>query len=177
MGTALREILKIVLLALIIFLVANTTLASFVVGMSSMEPNLHDGQYLMVNKVAYLSHEPERGDVVVFYAPQSQGDIYIKRVIAIPGDIVEIMDGQVYINGEAIDEPYIMDPPNYSTTDPIEVGENEYFVLGDNRNHSSDSYDWGMVPRENIIGKAWICYWPMSEWGLAPNYPIAVGSD
>ena len=177
MGTALREILKIVVLALIIFLVANATLATNVVVMSSMEPSLYEGQCLLVNKVAYLSHDPDRGDVIVFYPPYSPGEIYIKRVIGIPGDTIEITDGKVYINGEPIYEPYIMEEPHYSTTEPIVVGDNEYFVLGDNRNHSSDSYDWGTVPLENIIGKAWISYWPISEWGMAPNYPIEVGGD
>ena len=176
MGTALREITKIILLALIIFLVVSITLGSFRVDGESMEPSLQDGEYILVNKIAYSFHPPQRGDIIVFDSPSNPGRDFIKRVIAIPGDTVEIRDGQVYINGEAIDEPYISEPPEY--TYPLtQVEEDEYFVLGDNRNHSSDSHIWGMVPRENIVGRAWICYWPLSEWGLVPNHPLAVGSD
>ena len=176
MGTALREITKIILLALVIFLVASIVVGSFRVDGESMEPSLHNGQYLLVNEMVYHFHPPQRGDIIVFHSPNNPGKDFIKRVIAIPGDTVEIRDGQVYINGEVIEEPYISEPPNY-TYPPTQVGEDEYFVLGDNRNHSSDSHIWGMVPRENIIGKAWLCYWPLSQWGLAPNYLLSVGSN
>lgn len=160
-----------------------------------MEPNLHTGQYLLVNKAVYfhidpailttyvpfvkkeeakpfyMFHQPERGDVIVFKFPKEPTRDFIKRVMAIPGESVEIRGGVVYVNGQKLEEPYLRDRPNYNFG-PEKVPEDNFFVLGDNRNNSSDSHVWGMVPSDLIIGKAWLSYWPMSEWGLAPNYRV-----
>jgi len=133
-----------------------------------MEPNFEEGQRLLINKIVYIFHQPERGDVIIFQ-PSNSGADYIKRIIALPGDTVEIKGGAVYINGSKLDEPYIKDPPNY-TFHQKTIPENEYFVLGDNRNNSNDSHTGWTVPDENIIGKAWLSIWPPSEWGLAHNY-------
>lgn len=171
MRTFLREVLITVILALIIFFGARATIQTFVVVMSSMEPNFHDGQRLVVNKAVYFFGEPERGDVIIFKAPNGRNEDFIKRVIAIPGDIVEVKRGAVYVNGVALDEPYIMSPPSYRV-DKTEVAENSYFVLGDNRNHSNDSRRGWVVPRENIKGKAWLSTWPPDVWGVIPDYPL-----
>jgi signal peptidase I len=171
MRTFLREVLITIVLALIIFLVAQATIQTFIVVMSSMEPSFYDGQRLVVNKAVYIFGEPERGDVVIFRAPNGQKDDFIKRVIAIPGDNVEVKNRAVYINGVKLDEPYIKSPPSYTLTE-MEVPKNSYFVLGDNRDHSNDSHHGWLVPRQNIIGKAWLTTWPPTDWGVVPDYPL-----
>ncbi len=164
-----REVLITLAIALVIFLVAQAMIQSVKVVGASMEPNLHHGQYLVVSKATYWFHPPRRGDVIVFHSPQNPDQDIIKRVIALPGETVEIKEGKVYINGTPLEEPYIAEEPFYNFP-PQYVPEDSYFVLGDNRNHSSDSHVWGVVPEENIVGKAWICYWPPSEWQSAPNH-------
>lgn len=171
MRSFLREVLITIILALIIFFVARATIQTFVVVMTSMEPSFHDGQRLVVNKVVYTFGEPERGDVVIFRAPNGRQDDFIKRVIAIPGDTVEVKDRAVYVNGIKLDEPYLESPPSYTLAE-TEVPENSYFVLGDNRNHSNDSHHGWFVPRQNIIGKAWLMTWPPSDWGVVPDYSL-----
>ena len=136
-----------------------------------MQPGLHEGQRLLVNKVAYSFHEPERGDIIVFQPPNNRQSDYIKRIIASPGDTIEIKNGSVYVNDVKLDEPYISEKAK-SNFKEDEVPEGDYFVLGDNRNSSNDSRRGWTVPRENIIGKAWLSIWPPREWGLAPNYSL-----
>ena len=172
MRAFLREILVIILLAGVILLILLSAMQSFIVFGSSMKPSLYDEQRLLINKVVYVFHEPELGDVIVFESPSNQKDDYIKRIIALPGDTVEIKMGVVYVNGSPLDEPYIEEQPSY-TLSPIKVPENKYFVLGDNRNNSNDSHNGWTVPRENIIGKAWLSIWPPSQWGLVTNYPLS----
>jgi signal peptidase I len=133
-----------------------------------MEPNLDVGQRLLINKVAYQFHEPERGDIIVFRHSDSKTD-YIKRIIGLPGDILEIKGGVVYINGSKLVEPYIQDPPRY-TLNQLTIGEDNYFVLGDNRNNSNDSHHGWTVLREDIVGKAWLSIWPPGEWRAIPEY-------
>jgi signal peptidase I len=106
--------------------------------------------------------------VVIFESPREKSDVLVKRVIALPGEWIEIKYGQVYVDDVLLEEPYI-DSTN-SDYPRTQVPENSYFVMGDNREHSSDSRSWGMLPRENIIGKAWLCYWPLSDWHLLPEY-------
>ena len=137
-----------------------------------MEPGLQDGQQLLINKVVYYFHEPERGDVIILHPPppySSKATPFIKRIIALPSDTIEVKNGAVYVNGLKLDEPYIKEPPTYNFQQK-KIPENEYFVLGDNRNSASDSHNSWTVPRQNIIGKAWLSIWPPSEWGVVSNY-------
>ena len=140
-----------------------------------MEPNLHDGQYIVINKLIYRLKEPSIGDIVVFQFPNDPTRDFIKRVIGTPGDEVKIENGRVYINDRLIDEPYIAHTPSY--TGNWTLGPNELFVLGDNRNNSSDSHDWGVLPLDNVIGRAWIIYWPMNDWGEVPHHTFHLDGD
>ncbi len=163
--SVLREVLETVVFTLIIFLLIQTFIRNFRVVGTSMEPNLHNGQYLIIDKISYKLGGPHRGDVVVFEPPYRPGEDYVKRMIGLPGDLVEIRQGNVFINGELLPQPYGVRPGSYSM-EPRRVGPDEYFVLGDNRNSSSDSHTWGMVPAANVVGRAWISYWPPSLWGV-----------
>jgi len=136
----------------------------------SMQPNLWEGEYVIVDKVSYLLGAPQRGDIVVF-EKTGQPDL-IKRVIGLPGETVEVRNGQTYIDGVPINEPYLAQPPNY-TLPATTVEAGRYFVLGDNRNNSSDSHVWGTVPRDTIVGRAWIIYWPPPNWQIVPQYNYA----
>jgi len=164
----LRDLVETLILTLIIFFVVNALTGRFQVRGSSMEPSLHSGQYLIVSKLAYWIGQPQRGDIVVFEPPNGTGEDYIKRVVGLPGERVEIRDGSVWINGYRLQEPYIASRVPYSGS--WTLGSDEYFVLGDNRANSSDSHSWGPLPRENLVGKAWLCYWPPQTWGVMPHY-------
>jgi len=168
MKSQFRQVLAVVLIAVGVFFLLRVTIQSFVVVGSSMEPNLEDGQRLLVNKVVYDLREPQRGEVIVFQPPTGRSVDFIKRIIGLPGDTVEIKDGAVYINDSAIDEPYVKAAPSY-TMAKEKIPEGEYFVLGDNRNNSNDSHSWGEVPQQNIIGKAWVSIWPP---GAIPHYDL-----
>lgn len=171
----LREVVITVLIAVAVFAILQLTVQSYTVVMSSMEPNFQQGECIMVNKVSYHSSGPQRGDVIVFHPPVESQFPYIKRVIGLPGDTVEIKDGIVSINGTPLHEPYILQEPPQNNKDygPIVLSNGEYFVLGDNRNNSSDSRSWGPIKRNDIIGKAWFIYWPPSKWGVVKHdrYP------
>lgn len=173
----LREFLETAILTLLIFLLVRAVVQNYRVKGSSMEPNIHDGQYLMVNKALNL-FPLQRGDVVIFVAPPRPRDDFIKRVVALPGETVEIRQGRVYIKRpewkefRLLDEPYVPHFAVYSYG-PATVGPDQYFVLGDNRGNSDDSHSWGMLPRKNIIGKAWLSYWPIKTFGLLPRYTLA----
>jgi len=171
MKAFLREILITIILAIVIFFTLQATVQSFIIVGNSMEPSLHEGQRLLVDKVSYFFHKPERGDIIVFRPPNNSQAEYIKRVIALPDDTVEVKEEAVYVNGLPLNEPYIKDPPRY-TSHEQKILENEYFVLGDNRNNSNDSHNGWTVPHQNIIGKAWLSIWPPNEWGLVLNYPL-----
>ena len=165
-----REVAITVLIAVAIFALLRLTVQSYTVVMSSMEPNFQEGECIMVNKVCYHSSGPQRGDVVVFNPPFQSQYPYIKRVIGLPGETVKIEDGKVFIDGIPLEEDeYIRARPNY-TMPAMEVPENEYFVLGDNRNNSNDSSHNWTVPRDNIIGKSWFTYWPPSKLRVVKHY-------
>ena len=165
-----REIVETLLLTVVIFVLVNTLTGRFRIDGSSMEPNLHDGEYVIVNRIVYRLHAPQRGDIVVFRRDASRE--FIKRVIAVPGETVEVKGGRVLVNGNPLDEPYIA-APNAYTMEPRTIGPGEYFVLGDNRNNSSDSHNWGTIHLSTIDGKAWITYWPPKSWGVVPHYTYA----
>lgn len=171
----IREIVETVLLALLIFLLIRVVVQNFRIEGYSMEPSLHQGQYLIVNKAVYQwLHDPQRGDIVVFEYPRAPDRDFIKRVIGLPGETVEVRDGAIYIDSVPLEEPYLSDA-THGNMSPRKLGPNEYFVLGDNRDNSSDSRSWGPLPRDNIIGKAWLSYWPPRLWGPIPdpNYSFA----
>ena len=140
---------------------------------ASMENTLHNGDNLIVDKLSYRFHDPERFDIIVFPFQFQDNTYYIKRIIGLPGETVQIMDdGSIYINGEKLEENYGMEviKPEIigRAAEPIELGDDEYFVMGDNRNNSSDSRTdmVGNIKRENIIGKAWLRIWPVSDFGV-----------
>lgn len=159
-----REVLETVVFTLVIFLLIQTVVRNFRVVGNSMEPNLHNGQYLVIDKVSYRIGDPQRGDVVVFAPPMRPDEDYVKRIVGLPGETVEVQQGRVLVNGMPLDEPYVVRPASYSMS-VRQVGEDEYFVLGDNRNSSSDSHSWGMLPEANLVGRAWVSYWPPARWG------------
>ena len=171
MKNFLRETLLTIIFAVVIFFLLQITVQSFIVVGISMQPSLHDGQRLLVNKAVYYFHEPERGDVMVFQPPGDKHGDYIKRLIALPGDTVEVKGGLVYVNSSPLEEIYIKSSPKY-TAEAQKVPEDSYFVLGDNRNNSNDSHNGWVVPRENIVGKAWLSIWPPNQWGIISDYPL-----
>jgi signal peptidase I len=171
MKTILRDIAITLAIALVIFLVLRATVQAYKVIETCMEPGYVEGEWILASKATYWFHEPERGDVIILEPPIDIDEVYIKRLIALPGDTVEVKDGLVYVNGIALEEPYIKEAPTY-TFPPTELGDDEYFVLGDNRNNANDSHTGWTITRDDIIGKAWFTYWPPSEWGGANNYPL-----
>jgi len=172
MKTFFRELVITAVLALAIFFLLRFTIDTVIIVGISMEPSFHSGQRVLVSKVSYRMHQPERGDVIVFRPVNGEDKDLIKRIIAQPGDTVEVKDGAVYINDTRLKEPYIRNPPSYRMKKQ-EIPENKYFVLGDNRNQSSDSHNGWVVPRQNIIGKAWVSIWPPPKWGPVPQYPLS----
>ena len=179
----LTEIIQFALIALIIVIPVRMFVAQpFIVSGASMENTFHTGEYLIVDQVSYRLHEPESGDVIVFRYPRNPSTFFIKRIIAVPGDTISI-DGNIvtitnekYPNGYILDEPYIADmSPNTFLTE--ELGEREYFVMGDNRDKSSDSRTWGILQRENIIGEAFLRLFPLNEVGVAPGAETLSGTE
>ncbi|MBN1399488.1 MAG: signal peptidase I [Anaerolineae bacterium] len=165
MKSVLRELIESVLPALVIVLVVNVFLAQATrVEGQSMEPNLHDNQRLIIEKITYHFRAPKRGDIVVLRRPNRATEPLIKRVVGLPGETVSIHEGRVYIDGEALDEEYL-NQETWGTMPPRLVPEEHVFVLGDNRKASNDSRSFGMVPFDDIIGRAWLRYWPPNEIG------------
>jgi signal peptidase I len=170
------DILETVLLSVILFLGINALSARIRVESISMQPTLYEGDFVIVNKVAYKVGTPSRGDVIIFHFPPDPGrEPYIKRIIGLPGDQIHITGGKVYVNDQPLREPYIKAPPAYEGS--WTVPEGSLFVLGDNRNNSSDSHSWGMVPVENVIGKAEVVYWPPTEWQLLNQNTAAAAGE
>ncbi len=167
----LREVVETVLLTLAIFLVINTLTGRFRVEGPSMEPTLHEGQYLIINKIVYRLHPPRRGDIIVFHHPSDPRRDLIKRVIGLPGETVELRQGQVYIDSILLQEPYVTRSGHRSVRQ--ELGSGDFFVLGDNRPNSDDSRTWGVLKRDQIVGKAWVSYWPPGDWGMVSHYSFS----
>jgi signal peptidase I len=168
----LREILDLIVLVGAIYALVNLATVRFVVDGPSMEPSFYNGQFLIVSRVSYLVSDPQRGDVVVFHYPRNTEEDYIKRVIGLPGDTVEIRDTEVYVNGQQLEEPYINEPcrPERCRDSVWELGPDEFFVMGDNRNRSQDSRDFSAVPREFVVGQVFVRYWPPTDWGLVGSF-------
>lgn len=168
---ALREFLETAALALIIFLLVRVVVMNYRVIGQSMEPTIHDGQYLFIDKLFYAQQTPQRGDIIVLRPPATNGNvIYLKRVIGLPGETVEIRSGEVLIDGRPLVEPWTTIPFPQANWGPGKVGPNEVFVLGDNRPGSRDSRYFGMLTRDRIVGRAFLCYWPPSAWTIYPRY-------
>ena len=166
-----RELIITAVLALVVFFALRFTIDTVIIIGISMEPSFHSGQRILISKVTYRMHEPERGDVIVFRPTNSEKGEFIKRIIAVPNDTVEVKDDAVYVNGTRLKEPYIKNTPSYHLNKQ-KVPADNYFVLGDNRNQSNDSHTGWVVPRQNIVGKAWLSIWPPPEWGLVPQYSL-----
>ncbi len=168
----LLDLLETVGLAVILFLIINTLSARVRVDGFSMLPTLHDGEFVLVNKLAYRIGSPTRGDIIVFQSITVKDLDLIKRVIGLPGDHIVIGGDKVSVNGQTLTEPYIAAAPNYSGDWNVPNGY--LFVLGDNRNDSSDSHAWGFLPIQNVVGKALLIYWPPNEWAMVDHIKIEV---
>ena len=179
----IREFIETALLALLIFVGLQFSVQNFIVEGSSMEPTLEEGQHLLVNKLVYFRldpqslrsflpligadredslfpfHPPRRGEVIIFRFPKDPTRDFVKRVIGVPGDFIEIRKGQVFVNDEKLDEPYVA-RPDRRTMSRLQVPGDFYFVMGDNRRSSNDSRDWGPVAARHMVGRAWVSYWP-----------------
>lgn len=187
LGSLFLDIVETIVIGLSLFLVVYLFLMQpHQVSGQSMYPNFHNGDYVLTDKVSYRLGEPKRGDVVVFHAPPAAncptgtGCDFIKRVIALPGETVEIKNNHFYINGQLLQEDYI---PNDMATNPgsftrdrvVTMGIDEYFLVGDNRPYSSDSRGWGPVPIDEIVGRAFFRYWPLDEMGAIRSSDYAFG--
>lgn len=159
------------------FLLRTFLFQPFLVHGASMEPAFEDGEYLLIDEISYAARDPSRGEVIVFRFPQNESQFFIKRIVGLPGETVEIARGRITIisrehpDGMALQEPYIEHED--TTTDlRVTLGEREYFVLGDNRTVSFDSRRWGAVPRRGIIGRVWVRAWPVAKAAVfsAPAY-------
>ena len=188
-----REILEAVLLALIALVVLQGTVRNFKVEGSSMAPTLEGGQYLVVDQVSYFQVDverlsrivpfwdapgtepkfafdpPTRGEIIVFRYPEDPSKDFVKRVVGLPGEKVEVRSGIVHINDIAMREPYLQ-RTDRSSARAITLGDKEYYVIGDNRRNSNDSRAWGVVPEANIVGKVWLVYWPWEDVHIVDSH-------
>lgn len=168
------DVFETLLLSVILFVGINMISARIRVDGASMEPTLVSGEYVIVSKLNYRFGTPQRGDIIVFHFPRDPKEEYIKRVVGLPGDEVQVRHGSVYVNGQLLDETYLKVTTNYNGT--WNVPDNQLFVLGDNRNNSSDSHDWGTVPMDYVVGKALLVYWPPPAWGLVDHISLAAAA-
>jgi signal peptidase I len=159
------DVLETLLLTIIIYAVLSTFVGRFKVLSVSMEPTLYEGQYLLISKQTHKIWPLRRGDVLVFQYPRSPQKNYIKRLIGLPGEKIELRNGELYINDKFVPEPWLS-VQTRGNLDSRSLGQDEYFVMGDNRNNSSDSRTWGSINSQHIIGKAIFRYWPFSDLGL-----------
>jgi len=169
-GRFTLDIIETLVLAVILFLAINAISARVRVDGFSMRPTLEDGEFVLVSKMSYLLGKVDRGDIIVFHFPMNPDEELIKRVIGLPGDHISVQAGVVSVNGQVINEPYIASTPAYSGEWDVLAGE--LFVLGDNRNNSNDSKDWGLLPLEKVVGKAVVIYWPPPLWNVLEHTQI-----
>lgn len=166
-GAIIRDVLEAIVLAIVLFLVLRIGVQSTVVEGASMHPNLVDGEWVLVNKLAYRWDEPARGEVIVFSAPDEPDKDYIKRIVGLSGETVQLRSGRLLIDGQPFEEPWlpVLDQRAFG---PHTIPEGHVFVMGDNRPQSNDSRSWREpeLPLERVIGKVWISVWPLSTWGL-----------
>ena len=179
-----RDIIEALVLAVVVFMLLQTTVRNFKVDGSSMDPTLEHGQYLLVNRLLYLQIDmdrlskivpfwqangqssrfairaPKRGEIIVFQFPRDPSKDFVKRVVGLPGEVIEMKDGRVVVDGAVLEEPYLT-AKDHTNKDQVKLGEGEYYVLGDNRTRSNDSRSWGPVPEANLRGKVWMVYWPV----------------
>lgn len=173
----IREWGESLVIALVLALIIRTfVVQAFKIPTGSMRPTLLEGDRLLVNKFLYRFKEPRRGDIIVFRYPGGEKKDFIKRLIAVNGEDVEIRDGNIYINGKLAEEPFVIRQIRYfnkspygSVGKPVKVPEGSYYVLGDNSSSSKDSRYWGFVPRKNVIGKAFFLYWPLNRIRIIKN--------
>ncbi len=177
-GSAFLDLVETIVIGFTLFLIVYLFFAQpHQVNGQSMVPNFQNGEYLLTDKISYRFGTPKRGDVIVFHAPDSAncpegtGCDFIKRVIALPGEQVEVKENAIYVNNVKLEEDYIPDtfpiqPGAYTQGRVVTLGPDEYFVSGDNRPYSSDSRAWGPLPKENIVGRVFFAYWPLSTLGL-----------
>lgn len=175
-----REFVEMVVFAVAIFTLFELAMPRSIVDGRSMEPNFVNGQRLVISRVHYWLGDPERGDIIVFNSPKPRSEnesALVKRLIGLPGDTIEFIDQQLYINGQLVNEPYISEPcSKYRCEDEVwHLGSDEYFMMGDNRNVSNDSRAFGPVPQENVVGEVLLRYWPLEQIGIVQRYRS--GSD
>lgn len=171
-GRFALDIIETLVLAVILFLGINAVSARVRVDGFSMLPTLEDGEFVLVSKLNYKFGAVQRGDIIVFHFPMDPKQELIKRVIGLPGDHIRVGEGIVSVNGQVLTEPYIAAAPAYSGE--WDVSDGQLFVLGDNRNDSSDSHSWGLLPAENVVGKAVVIYWPPPFWEVIKHTELMV---
>ena len=179
-GSFLWELARIVVIAFVVMIGFRFFVAEpFIVSGSSMVPNFHSREYLVVNKMSYRLHEPQRGDVIVFRYPKDTSQYFINRIVGLPGEKVKVENGRVYIyndehpDGSALEEDYLSNQDiTFGNNELTTLGSEEYFVLGDNRLASSDSRVWGILPKKDIVGTAWLRVFPLNAFGT-PDFPPA----
>lgn len=165
-STALEMVESIVIAVVLALVIRFFIIEPFYIPSGSMEPTLEPGDRIIVSKVNYRFGEPQRGDVIVFRYPLDPDTDYIKRVVAVGGDRVEGRGGKLLVNGKVVPEPYLAAQGAFGDFGPVDVPEGHLFMMGDNRNNSKDSRFWGPLPRENVIGKALVIFWPVNRWGV-----------
>jgi len=170
-----REVVETLLWALTAFALLRQVVQNYRVEGPSMQPTLRQGQYLVANRLAYRLGTVQRGDIVVFEHPRDASRALVKRVVALPEEELEIIRGQVHINGRALLEPYVA-RAGHDSFRTTRIGTDHVFVLGDNRSNSGDSRSWGSLPVRRIIGKAVFCYWPLGDWGVV-GHALPVGAE
>lgn len=170
-----RELMETVVLSLIIFFVIRMGVQNYRIESHSMDPNFAENQFVLVNKLAYRFGEPERGDVVVFHNPNNPREDYIKRIVGLPGDTLELQGGTILVNGEVLDEPLIHQP-THGLMGQVVVSPEHLFVMGDNRANSRDSRNFGELSTDLVVGKAWLRIWPFNKFGLVTHQVSAEGA-